>query len=107
MRLRKNKDEMQEAEVLLIAQVSDALAHPVRINILKFIMKCNAENTTVCNKDVVENFHYSQATISQHIKKLQVANLIQMKKQDSFSIYYVNIGVMKKYVDAVNKFHLL
>ena len=106
MRLRKNNEELQEAEVLLIAQVSDALAHPARVNILKFIMRCNAENITVCNKNVVENFRYSQATISQHIKKLQAANLVQLKKQDAFSIYYVNIGVMRKYVDAVNKFHL-
>ena len=106
MRLRKNIDDMQETEVNLIAQVSDALAHPARINILKYIMRCNTENTTVCNKNVVEYFRYSQATISQHIKKLLQADLIQLKKQDSFSIYYVNIGVVKKYVDAVNKFHL-
>ena len=106
MRLRKNTDEMHETEVLLISQVSDALAHPVRINILKHIMHCNAENTPVCNKDVVEFFQYSQATISQHIKRLMLADLIQVKKKDSFSIYYVNIGVVKKYVDAVNKFHL-
>ena len=106
MRLRKTTEEMQETEVILIAQVSDALAHPVRVNILRYIMRCNAENTTVCNKNVVEFFHYSQATISQHIKKLLQADLIQMKKVDSFSFYYVNIGMVKKYIDAVNKFHL-
>ena len=106
MRLRKTTDEMQEAEVLLIAQVSDALAHPVRVNILRYIMRCNAENAAVCNKNVVEFFQYSQATISQHIKKLLQADLVQMKKQDSFSFYYVNIGMVKRYIDAVNKFHL-
>ena len=106
MRLRKTTDEMQEADVTLIAQVSDALAHPLRVNILRYIMRSNAENTTVCNKNVVEFFRYSQATISQHIKKLMQADLVQVKKQDSFSYYYVNIGMVKKYIDAVNKFHL-
>jgi ArsR family transcriptional regulator len=106
MRLRKDPDDMQEDEVLLIAQVSDALAHPARVNILRFIMRCNTDQLAVCNRDVVENFAYSQATISQHIKKLIQADLVQMRKKDSFSMYYVNIGMMKKYVDAANKFHL-
>ena len=42
MRLRKESDDLQEEEVLLIANVSDALAHPVRIRIFRYIMKCNA-----------------------------------------------------------------
>ncbi len=31
MRLRKELDEMQEKDILLIARISDALAHPARI----------------------------------------------------------------------------
>ena len=33
MRLRKDNDLMQEDEIILVAQVSDALAHPARIKI--------------------------------------------------------------------------
>ena len=104
MRLRKESDELQEEEILLIAQVSDALAHPARIKIYRFIMKCNKERTPVCNKDVVAAFDYSQATISQHIKKLIDADLVQMKKNDKFSMYYANLGVLVKYLDATKKF---
>lgn len=104
MRLRKESDDMQEEEILLVAQVSDALAHPARIKIFRFIMNCNRNRQTVCNKDVVAAFDYSQATISQHIKKLVQADLVQVKKSDKFSIYYVNIGILGKYVDAVKKF---
>ena len=39
MRLRKELDELQEKEVLIIAQVSDALAHPARIKIFRYIME--------------------------------------------------------------------
>ena len=104
MRLRKESDDLQEEEILLIANVSDALAHPVRIKIFRYIMKCNAEGQMVCNKDIVGVFDYSQATISQHIKKLQQSQLVQVKKKDKFSYYFVNIGVLGKYVKAVNKF---
>ena len=86
MRLRKESDSIQDDEVLLIAKVSDALAHPARINIYRFIMQCNRERTDVCNKDVVAAFDYSQATISQHLKKLIDSSLIQVKKVDQMCI---------------------
>ena len=104
MRLRKESDDLQEDEILLIANVSDALAHPVRIKIFRFIMRCNTARRLVCNKDVVSEFDYSQATISQHIKKLQQAQLVQVKKKDKYSYYFINIGILGKYVKAVNKF---
>lgn len=104
MRLRKESDELQEEEVLLIAQVSDALAHPARVKIFRYIYIANRNRQTVCNKDVVAAFNYSQATISQHIKKLIECKLIQVKKADKFSIYYVNIGILGKYIDSVKKF---
>jgi len=104
MRIRKESNEMQEDEILLIANVSDALAHPVRIKIYRFIMKCNKDLLSVCNKDVVNAFDYSQATISQHIKKLVDAGLVSIKKDDKFSMYYANFGVLMKYLDATKKF---
>lgn len=104
MRLRKDTEDLQEDEILLIAQVSDALAHPARIKIYRFIMQNNRNRTPVCNKDVVAAFDYSQATISQHIKKLITADLVQVKKVDKFSMYYANIGVLGKYLHATKKF---
>lgn len=104
MRLRKESDMMQDAEVLLISKVSDALAHPARINIYRFIMQCNKERISVCNKDVVAAFDYSQATISQHIKKLVQSDLIEVKKMDKYSYYYANMGALAMYLAATKKF---
>lgn len=104
MRLRKETDDLQEEEILLTARVSDALAHPARVKIFRLIFLSNRNRTTVCNKDIVAAFDYSQATISQHIKKLADAELVQVQRSDKFSYYYVNIGVLGKYIDAVKKF---
>ena len=104
MRLRKETEELQEEELLLVAKVSDALAHPARVQIFRFIYAANRNRTPVCNKDVVEAFPYSQATISQHIKKMVQADLVQVRKDDRFSYYYVNIGMLGNYVSAVKKF---
>ena len=104
MRLRKDSGDLQEEDILLIAKVSDALAHPARIKIFRYIMRRNLERVSVCNKDVVACFDYSQSTISQHIQKLVSADLVRVKRQNAFSVYFANIGILKKYVDATQKF---
>lgn len=104
MRLRKETNILEEDEVLLIAQVSDALAHPARVNIFKFIMQANRQLQDVCNKDIVNNFDYAQATVSQHVKKLVDSGLVEIKKKDKYSYYYANMGILMKYVNATKKF---
>ena len=104
MRLRKDPDEMLEEEILLIARVSDALAHPVRIRIFKYIMQSNRAMVLVCNKDLVEHFDYAQATISQHTKKLADSGLIEVKKKDKYSYYYANLGLLMQYLNATKNF---
>ena len=103
MRIRKESDDLKENDILLIANVSDALAHPARVKIFRFIMQKNAARTPVCNKDVVAEFDYSQATISQHIKKLVKSDLVQVKKQDRYSYYSTNVGLLENYFRAINK----
>lgn len=104
MRLRKEIDEMQEKDILLIARISDALAHPARIKIFRYIMEQNKKREKVCNKDLVCHFDYSQATISQHVKKLSDAGLVQVQRADRFSYYYVHLGVLNDYLVATKKF---
>ncbi len=106
MRLRKESDEMLEEEILLIAKVSDALAHPARVKIFRYIMQANRAMVLVCNKDLVENFDYAQATISQHVKKLADSGLIEVKKKDKFSYYYANLGMLMQYLNATKKFSI-
>lgn len=107
MRLRKDNDEIMENEILLIANVSDALAHPARIKIFRYIMQSNKAMVTVCNKDLVANFDYAQATISQHIKKLVQSGLVEVKKKDKYSYYYANLGVLAQYLNATKKFAIV
>ena len=104
MRIRKESDQLPEEDVLLIAKASDALAHTARVRIFRFIYNANLARELVCNKDVVAAFEYSQATISQHIKKLVDSELVHVERKDNFSYYYVNIGMLGKYLNAVKTF---
>lgn len=103
MRLRKEPAELPEKEVILVAEVSDALAHPARVKIYKYIMECNKHLQSVCNGDVVKKFDLSQATVSQHIKRLLNSGLVELKRKDRYSYYYANIGMLARFLDAVKK----
>ncbi len=107
MRLRKETDLMDQEDILLIAKVSDALAHPARLNIFRFIMQANKQLEEVCNKDIVENFQYAQATVSQHVKKLVDSGLVEVRKKDKYSYYYANMGILMQYLNATKKFSVV
>ena len=65
MRIRNDytkSDEIMDEEIEFLAVCSDALAHPARIRLLRYIMAQNKTRTPVCNKDLVAAFGYAQAT---------------------------------------------
>lgn len=106
MRIRKEND-FDEKDIQMIAAVSDALAHPVRLRLFRYIMQSNKSMESVCNKDLVANFDYAQATISQHMKKLVQSGLIEVKRQDKFSYYYANLGILMQYLNVTKKYSVI
>lgn len=93
MRIRKNLNIEKEAETIFLAEIASALSHPVRIAILHYVNS----NKKLCNKDLVENFTYSQPSISQHIKKLKDVGLLNVTYSNRFSIYKINKELLKQY----------
>ncbi|HEY4195658.1 MAG TPA: metalloregulator ArsR/SmtB family transcription factor [Mucilaginibacter sp.] len=67
------KTEIFTAEQNRMAMLLKALAHPARIAILQQMIKLNA---CVCGS-LVDELGLAQATISQHLKELKNAGLIQ------------------------------
>lgn len=96
MRIRKEiKIDSENLENM--ANIADALSHPIRIAILQYISYKDSVSNDICNKDLVEKFHYSQSTISQHVKKLVESQLVLTEQRDNFRIYKLNRDVLKKF----------
>jgi ArsR family transcriptional regulator len=104
MRLRKHT-ELKDTDIAL-AKMADALAHPARVEIFRYILRCNSERNIVRNKNLVEALPYSQATISQHLTKLIGGGFITTRPQGTSTCYYANIGTISKFGDALSKIHL-
>jgi predicted transcriptional regulator len=80
------KTEIFTEEQNKLAQLLKAMAHPARIAILQQIIKANA---CICG-DLVDELGLAQATISQHLKELKNAGLIQGTIEGVSVCYCIN-----------------
>lgn len=80
------KTEMFTAEQNQLALLLKAMAHPARIAILQRIL---ISNTCICG-DLVEELGLAQATISQHLKELKNAGIIQGTIEGVSVCYCIN-----------------
>ena len=69
-----------------LAKIAKALGHPARIAILQVLMK---QDSCVCN-DIVLQLPLAQATVSQHLKVLKEAGLIQGEIAPNKSCYCIH-----------------
>lgn len=78
-----------------IATMAKAIGHPARIAILQYLVKAD---TCICG-DLVEELGLAQATISQHLKELKTAGLIQGNIEGTSVCYCIHPGNWKKFRD--------
>lgn len=74
-------------DVLELARISKAMSHPVRIYILQ---KLAGMNTCCYSGDLVEEIPVGRSTLSQHLKELKYAGLIQGETEPPFIKYCLN-----------------
>ena len=74
-------------DVLKIAKVAKALSHPVRVHILK---KLSIMNACCYSGDLVEELPVGRSTLSQHLKELKYAGLIQGEINPPYIKYCIN-----------------
>jgi ArsR family transcriptional regulator len=70
-----------------IANLMRALGHPVRLNILRIL--ATQQQGQCCCADVTESLPLAQSTVSQHIKVLLDAGLIQRQPRGTRNCYIV------------------
>ncbi len=80
------KTENYTEEQLQIAKMMKVMGHPARVSILQSIIKTQ---TCVCG-DLVTEIGLAQSTISQHLKELKAAGLIQGTIEGTSMCYCIN-----------------
>lgn len=93
------KEEFKKAEIEL-SNFAKAIGHPARIAILKEIAK---KNMCICG-EIVEVLPLSQSTVSQHLKELLKAGLLDGTVDGTKSCYCINWKSFEKFAKDFNSF---
>jgi DNA-binding transcriptional ArsR family regulator len=83
-----------------LAMMMKALAHPARIAIIQHLIKLN---TCICG-DLVEELGLAQPTISQHLKELKNAGLIQGTIEGTSVCYCIDPKIWKQFKSTMESF---
>jgi DNA-binding transcriptional ArsR family regulator len=88
-----NKKEEFSAKEQSLAAFAKAFSHPARIAILNVLAK---RNECICG-DIVELLPLAQSTVSQHLKELKNAGLIDGNVDGPRSCYCINWKAFEKF----------
>lgn len=75
-----------------------ALSHPARLKILQHL----ADVEACCCKDVVDQLHLAQSTVSQHLKVLVESGLVRFTPDSRRSRYEVDGDELRALAKSVN-----
>lgn len=83
-----------------LAELAKALGHPARIAILKELAR---RQSCVCG-EIVEVLPLAQSTVSQHLKELKDAGLIQGSIEGAKSCYCIDWNTVQRLQNLVASF---
>ena len=87
-----SKTESFSDEQNELASLFKALSHPARIAIVDYLLKVDS---CICG-DIVNELPLAQPTLSQHLKELKNANIIQGTIEGTAICYCINPDTMAK-----------
>lgn len=82
-----------------VARKLAALAHPVRLQLLKHLGTVD----TCCVKDLVARVGLAQSTVSQHLKVLVEADLVGFRADRQSSRYSLNARVLRELAGTIGQ----
>jgi ArsR family transcriptional regulator len=88
-----NKKEEFSKKDQELAEFAKAISHPARIAILKVLAQ---RNECICG-DIVEVLPLAQSTVSQHLKELKNAGLVEGTVDGPRSCYCINWKAFEKF----------
>jgi DNA-binding transcriptional ArsR family regulator len=76
-----------------LAALSKALAHPARVQIVRLLSR---RNTCICG-EIVDEMDLAQSTVSQHLKILKDAGLVQGEIDGPRVCYCLSPGALRRF----------
>ena len=98
--MKQTKVLIDVANLNIAVELTRALAHPLRMQILEFIDRNKAINVN----NIYRALNLEQSITSHHLRILKQANVVSATKEGKLMIYSINYNIVEKTVKAVNRF---
>ena len=98
--MRKTKAGLGLEQIEAGADVLRALAHPLRMRILKFIDESGQINVN----RIYSSLQLEQSITSQHLRILRAANLVDTQRDGKYINYSINYNKVGRAIRAVREF---
>jgi len=95
-----SKVDIYSNEINKIATIAKVFSHPARVAILQYISK---QQACICN-DIVDEIGLAQATISQHLKVINDAGLLDGTFEGKSLCYCLNVNRFQELQSIFNSF---
>ena len=95
-----SKTELFSKSEIKLAGFDKALSHPARIAIIKLLLK---KQRCICG-DIVDEIQLAQSTISQHLKELKDAGIIQGTIEGPAVCYCIDPKTWSAMSESIGKF---
>ena len=95
-----NKAEKFDEPLQELARFAKSFSHPARLAILKYL----AETKTCISGDITDFIPLSRTTVSQHLKELRSAGLIQGEVEGLKINYCLNIENIRQFYKMFENF---
>ena len=98
--MKRTKVLIDVANLKIAVELTRAIAHPLRMQILEFIDRNKAINVN----SIYRALQLEQSITSHHLRILKQANVVSATKEGKLMIYSINYNLVEKTVTAVNRF---
>ncbi|MBI3542367.1 MAG: helix-turn-helix transcriptional regulator [Deltaproteobacteria bacterium] len=95
-----SKKHQFDKEDIKLAELAKALGHPARVAILHTLAR---RKECSCG-DLVDELPLAQATVSQHLKALKAAGLIELKCEGPCSRYRLGAKTIQHFTKGIGSF---
>jgi len=95
-----SKIDIYSEEINQIAMIAKVFAHPARVAILQYISN---QKSCICN-DIVDEIGLSQPTISQHLKVINEAGLLDGSYEGKSICYCLNLDRFQEFQKLFNSY---
>ncbi len=99
--MRRAPDAIDTEKLSQSTEILRALAHPLRMQILKFI----DDNENINVNKIYNTLGLEQSITSQHLRILRLAGIVNTNRDGKFIHYSIDYNKISKAVKAVDNFY--